>query len=386
MGRTFTPPARGSVRAMPTRKCVRQILLTAAVAAVCVAVRADVVELINGQRFSGPNVTIKSVEKGRITIRIGGADGTELGFGLERVHLFEVDIAVRLASLAAEKEKPGPQAYLDLGSICIAAKQPDAAAAAFEAALEAMPPLEDERLLSVAAFLEQQRRWLAAAGAYRRYAAKHPGRRDLVERAEALEKKAAAEAHRTPTTPVSPTPNVTNAKPTAKPIPVVRIEGWEDFERWSVEKWGNVGTVAVITQQADGENRVLALNFTSADKEKFVARRMARLDLTGKKELSFDAFLRSDKPARIAVAFNTLPGWQFFESKQRLIRPDNRWNPVTIDLEAKAFKCEATNWRHEAELENRGNVRQLLFLVYNAAPGEMYIDNVFVKGAEETAP
>ena len=168
---------------------------------------------------------------------------------------------------------------------------------------------------------------------------------------------------------------------------MVHVDGLEAAGPWITEEWANSATAQVVSLQTDVDNKILQVEVRGMDKEKAAIRHTAstgRLDLSSRARLTFDVYLEeTNAPVRVAVAFVTMPGWQFFESTQSLVRPDKRWTPITVDLTAQNFKCEATNWRYESSIENKSNVQQIIFLIYNSAPCKVYIDNVFLTGGEE---
>jgi len=100
------------------------------------------------------------------------------------------------------------------------------------------------------------------------------------------------------------------------------------------------------------------------------------MDLSDKTKVTMDVYNNATGSARVGMAFNTLPGYQFFESLA-FGSPLKKWTPVEIDLTQKKFKCAATNWRYRAEIANKDNIKDIFILIYNGDDkGAVFLDNI----------
>ena len=144
--------------------------------------------------------------------------------------------------------------------------------------------------------------------------------------------------------------------------------------QWKAEQWGNNATCEVVVQGDD--NKLLSVTWTQRDKEKVAVRLSLDIDLTDKTKLTMDVYNDSATPAGVGMAFNTLPGYQFFESLA-FNSALKKWTSLEIDLTRKKFKCAASNWRYTADIANKDNVKDIFLLIYNRAPkGTLFVDNI----------
>ena len=154
------------------------------------------------------------------------------------------------------------------------------------------------------------------------------------------------------------------------------LDGLEAEDDWTVEQWGNDATATVIQQAQPGDDKVLSIAYHSTDKDKVAVRLGGTWDLSRRQALTFRVWNASKSSLSLTVAFNTMPGWKFFESRAKAIRP-KKWITVTIDLTQKRFKSEESKWRNVSELKNRDNVKQIILMIYNTSKeGVIYVDNI----------
>jgi hypothetical protein len=164
-------------------------------------------------------------------------------------------------------------------------------------------------------------------------------------------------------------------KPPKPPVKRVR-DGLEGETEWVAEQWGNPAEVQVVEQGTDVKNRVLSVAYREAKKDKVAVRLGGTWDLTAYDTLSFEVWNASGGSMGLTVAFNTLPGWRFFETPAKRI-PPKKWTPMTVDLNAKRFKCAESKWRHNSKLENRDNVKQIILMIYSSTKeGVVYFDRI----------
>ena len=80
--------------------------------------------------------------------------------------------------------------------------------------------------------------------------------------------------------------------------------------------------------------------------------------------------------ARIALGLMTGLNEQYFESRPVYIKPGFN-KDVAFNLEAEAFKCEASDWRYTTKIANPELARRIVILVYPSEPrGRIRIDDI----------
>ncbi|MFC1672158.1 hypothetical protein ACFL01_03380, partial [Planctomycetota bacterium] len=157
-------------------------------------------------------------------------------------------------------------------------------------------------------------------------------------------------------------------------------EGMEDGG-WRVEPWGNAGEIFYVT--LGKEDRMLKVELLKGPKDKLAVKKKLlteQSDLTKNPICTFDAYNNSAAPLNIAIALVTSPGWRFFESKQISLPPRQWKQAVTIDLSAKDFKSEESNWTYTTEIKNLKSTIQVLFLIYHGdKKGTIFFNNMFLR-------
>jgi hypothetical protein len=161
---------------------------------------------------------------------------------------------------------------------------------------------------------------------------------------------------------------------------------------WRVEPWGNTGEIFYVTVGKEGD-RLLKIDMLKGPKDKLAVRKKLlteESDLTKRPLLIFDAYNNTDAPLNMAIAVVTSPGWKFYESKQIALPPRQWRQGLTVDLSAKDFKSEETNWNYTSPVQNlKSTIQilylkstiQILFLIYHGdKAGSIFFNNVdFVK-------
>jgi hypothetical protein len=161
----------------------------------------------------------------------------------------------------------------------------------------------------------------------------------------------------------------------------------EDFESDTADEWQAIGEDQ-ITETAwtdvdvakaritGGENRKFELSYPlQKGKTAFERSFDEPLDVSGYHGLLVDVENRSSALVRVAVAFVTMPDWQYFESQPAFIKPGLNKN-VLFYLFLKEFKNEGTKWEYSSEIKNPDSVRKIVFLTYAIKPGTLAFDNV----------
>jgi tetratricopeptide (TPR) repeat protein len=152
-------------------------------------------------------------------------------------------------------------------------------------------------------------------------------------------------------------------------------EGLETGGSWSVLNWGNPATATL--KDLDGNNALMVEVPAGGKEPKAAIGRSLRTDMSGNSRLTFRAFNAEKKNVSLAVAIITAR--DFYESREIPLRPD--WNlGLSIDLRAKDFKCEKTDWQFKAGIDGLDKVSQVLFLVYcGGRRAHFYLDEIRVE-------
>lgn len=260
----------------------------------------------------------------------------------------------------------------------------------------------EDILFGVAKQMERQKAWRVAKKAYEKILTINPSRRDVAKRIDQItgfikkdDATRPADPKKQPNGPPKQEPKQQPVKdPGTQPKPQPTVRNVTDYleaeDEWEAEPWGNQATVQIDPQTReetiDGQvqlvrNRVLSVNYNGR-KDKVAIRLGGTWDLTNCAALVFDVWNGGTGSFGLSVAFNTLPGWQFFESPSVRV-PPRRWTTVRIDVTSRRFKSAASRWRNTSLLVNRDNVKQVILLVYNSATqGRIYFDNIrFVDAA-----
>ncbi|MBI2190544.1 MAG: hypothetical protein HYU36_01000 [Planctomycetes bacterium] len=162
-------------------------------------------------------------------------------------------------------------------------------------------------------------------------------------------------------------------------------EGLETDANWQVQSWGNPAEFQMEDAGGPVKNLLARVSFTKTDKDKAAIRLDYRQDISKKKAIVFDVFNGSDRPVRLAVAVVTLPGWVYFESPMVTVSPQKWLAQRRIRLDSDKFKCEESKWEHNATIKNLDRTGQIIFLIYHdVAQGHVFLDNVRFVSTDET--
>lgn len=149
--------------------------------------------------------------------------------------------------------------------------------------------------------------------------------------------------------------------------------GFEAAEEWSLQKWGNKGSVE-RESGLDGDVRI-RLTSEAGEKDKTAIRLENKMDLASWKTFAFDVFNTRTEPVTVAAAFTTGTEWAYYESKA--VKIDQGWNRIEIDLASSEFKTQATEWKFEAKIQNISKTTHIFLIVYNGKKeAEVIFDNI----------
>ncbi len=92
-----------------------------------------------------------------------------------------------------------------------------------------------------------------------------------------------------------------------------------------------------------------------------------------------DVFNPFKKNIKINLALSTGGGWIWYESPDKVLVPGEN-KDIEFDLNAKNFKCEATNWNYSSYVKHKEKVKRISIQVLapqgETLSGSIYIDNL----------
>jgi len=162
---------------------------------------------------------------------------------------------------------------------------------------------------------------------------------------------------------------------------------FEDFESETAEEWLPIGEgqitestwsdVDVATARlTPGANRKFEMSFPMR-KGKTAFERLFEepIDLSAHHGLLVDINNRSSALVRVAIAFVTMPGWQYYETAPAFIKPGLN-KDVVFYLFGDEFKSAETEWEYQSSLKGADAVKKIIFLNYAIKPGRLTFDNL----------
>jgi len=376
---------------------MKPMLLIAAMVAIGGIASGDLIRFQDDIELGGDDVQVLSCNDEHVKVKV--VYGT-VTLNASRIKTIKINFRKRIESLAADGKDTARNLF-DLGVLCDQNHMTKEANEAYAMALRKQD-IPADTLRRLAAIFEERHLWPEAKAAYDRMLLTNPADAFLQKKVDFCEQMAGdapaidiklhqPEPDNTepvkvvddpePQEPPEPGPDAPNVEPQPEAQPKL-VDGYESNTRWTIEQWGNAATCESVVQDGGGDNRILSIAWTQKDKDKVALRLNVDLDLTDKTKLTFDACNMAEKPLSIGIAFNTLPGYQFFESIA-INAPTGKWVPVEINLADERFKCAATNWRHKAAIANKDNVKDIFIMIYNRDPsGVLYLDNIRFHTAE----
>jgi len=360
----------------------------------------DLIRFVDDIELGGPDVEVLSRTNQRIDVRVKW--GT-VSLNTDRVKLVEIYFKARITKLIADGNDT-PKRLFELGVLCDQSGMAKEASEAFALILRKQT-VPEEMLKNLGGIFEKRELWPEAKVVYDKLLLTNPADPGLQAKANLCAEKAKGatplkldvelgkdpapkpqeDPAQKPDNPervekiAQPGPDTTGPP---KPDPAVGgRDGMEVNPLWQIEQWGNAATSEVVTQGED--NKLLNVTWTGKDKEKVALRLNVDMNFTDKTKVTFDVFNNSNSPAGVCLAFNTLPGFQFFES-MAFDSQVKKWKTIEVDLAAKNYKCAASNWKYVAEIANKDNVKDIFILIYNRdAQGSLFIDNFRFHAADE---
>jgi hypothetical protein len=156
------------------------------------------------------------------------------------------------------------------------------------------------------------------------------------------------------------------------------VDGLEGDGTWVAENWGNVAKVQFSVDPVTG-NKTVAVQSEGGEKDKIAISRTGQpLDLSESHEMVLRVNHNGAQPVAMAFAFINAQG-EFHETKQMRVPPGS-WTNVTVKVDGKTFKANRNNFKeYDLEIEGKGNIKRIAFLIYSQKPILLYMDAVFFK-------
>jgi len=142
---------------------------------------------------------------------------------------------------------------------------------------------------------------------------------------------------------------------------------------WRIQPWGNQAELSLLRDEETG-NQFLVVQMPGGGKEDKTAVGLGLpADISKRARLMFSIY-NPDKQA-LPVSIAVITASDFYETQYLWVKQG--WNlDMTVDLNAKDFKCRATEWAHKAEIKDKDQVRQVTFLVNIRHKATIYLDHV----------
>lgn len=155
--------------------------------------------------------------------------------------------------------------------------------------------------------------------------------------------------------------------PPAPPEPEV-VDGLEAQTDWKAEspQYANRVDVQVVRQEVS-KDRWLQLIYQGGDRYKAAVILGCQLDLRTKHLLRMRISNPNQDPVRISIAVKTGANYRYFETNYQAVPSDQqKFHQLEFDLTAKAFKCDADNFRTFSHaVADPGDVRELQIQIHN---------------------
>lgn len=161
------------------------------------------------------------------------------------------------------------------------------------------------------------------------------------------------------------------------------FDNFEGENEWVDVGWDNVGGVdlAISTEKAsEGKKslKVAAREEVEDWKNRVVFSKEDTLDLSN---VNMVLDIYSDAPSGMSVQVGFDTAGDYYESQKKLL--SQGWNKdIAFDLDAKDFKCKASDWQYTQPLADRSDITKVFVIVTHPKKmknATVFIDNIRFK-------
>jgi hypothetical protein len=143
---------------------------------------------------------------------------------------------------------------------------------------------------------------------------------------------------------------------------------------WSLEAWGNTGTVERGSTDA---RKLLKLVFGGGTKDKTAFKHLTCFGIDPAGKISFHVYSDDEKPPQLALALCTTGAYQWHESK--IVDLKKGWNKLAFSVGEKVWKTEASGWKFAVPVASIDDIRAVDVLLFS---GEKQQGAVYLQGLQ----
>jgi hypothetical protein len=172
---------------------------------------------------------------------------------------------------------------------------------------------------------------------------------------------------------------------TTVPDSPLKADEREGLERgsWTAEGFASKGEAREVALPGHHDNKLLCVHFQGGSAGKTALKRLTGMSASADGKISLQMYSGEMHPPHVAIALCTGEKYAWQESEEQSLK--SGWNSLSIDLGGKKWKSQATDWKHEAALADRTDVRAIIVLVYNGvSDGVLYVDGLRIDRDDQT--
>lgn len=161
-------------------------------------------------------------------------------------------------------------------------------------------------------------------------------------------------------------------------------EGFEGKNNWVMVEWRNSGRGKMQVSKENFSEGGKSLKVTmnrekKTDREKVGISREGYLNLSNSAGVKMDIYCASNDGLAVSVGFDVGDKGAYFESVKKPLK--SGWNrDVTFELSGNNFKCEASDWKFDRPISDKGNITKMHIVIYRpsnvVSEQAVYIDNI----------
>jgi hypothetical protein len=141
---------------------------------------------------------------------------------------------------------------------------------------------------------------------------------------------------------------------------------------WSLESWGNTGTVERASTDV---RKLLKLIYGGGTKDKTAYKHLTCFGVDPKGKITLHVYSEDEKPPQLGMALCTTGAYQWHESKAVDLKKG--WNKVEFAVGEKVWKTEASGWKFEVPVASIDDVRVVdLLLFAGDKQGTVYVQGL----------